>query len=75
MHSLQVSLKTSERVCTQEKAHGKSGKKASQISETGTKRPSTGATKQVIKKVCFEKSCKLCKKHGGVHTMLATKDL
>ncbi len=35
---------------------------------------STGATKQVSKKVCFEKSCKLCKKHGGMHTTHTTKD-
>ncbi len=42
--------------------------------EVGTKRPSTGATKQVPKKVCFKKSCKLCKKHGGAHTTYATKD-
>jgi hypothetical protein len=72
MHSLQASLKAIKRVCTPEKAHAQSGKKASQKS----KRPSTGATKQVSKKVCFKKSCKLCKKHGGMHTitMHATKD-
>jgi hypothetical protein len=29
---------------------------------------------QVPKKVHFEKSCKLCKKHGGTHTTHATKD-
>jgi hypothetical protein len=57
-------------VCTQEKAHAQSGKKASQKS----KHPSTGATKQVPKKVCFEKSFELYKKYGGVHTMHATKD-
>jgi hypothetical protein len=50
------------------------GKKASQKSKTGTKGPSTGAMKQVPKKVCFEKSCKLCKKHGGAHTTHSTKD-
>jgi hypothetical protein len=26
------------------------------------------------KKVHFKKSCKLCKKHGGVHTTHSTKD-
>ena len=26
------------------------------------------------KKVCFKKSCELCKKHGGAHTTHATKD-
>jgi hypothetical protein len=61
-------------MCTQEKAHAQSGKKASVKSKTGNKRPSTGATKQVSKKVHFEKSCKLCKKHGGPLTTHATKD-
>jgi hypothetical protein len=74
MHSLQASLKTVEHVCTLEKAHAQSGKKASWKSKAGTKQPSTGATKQVPKKVCFEKSCKLCKKHGGTHTTHTTKD-
>ncbi len=42
--------------------------------EAGAKRPSNGATKHPHKKVCFEKSCKLCKKYGGMHTTHATKD-
>ncbi len=29
---------------------------------------------RVPKKVCFEKSCELCKKHGGAHNTHATKD-
>jgi hypothetical protein len=74
MHSLEVSLKAIMRMCTQEKAHVQSGKKASQKSVAGNKRPSTGATKKAPKKVCFKMSCKLCKKHGGVHTTHATKD-
>jgi hypothetical protein len=74
MHSPQAYLKAFKRVCTPEKAHVQSGKKASQKSKAGNKRPSNGATKQVSKKVHFEKSCKLCKKHGGVHTTHATKD-
>jgi hypothetical protein len=65
MHLLLTSLEAIERMCTQEKAHAQSGKKASAKSKTGTKWPSTGATKQVSKKVHFEKYCKLCKKHGG----------
>ncbi len=40
----------------------------------GAKRPNTGAMKQVPKKVRFERSCELCKKHGGAHTTHATKD-
>jgi hypothetical protein len=74
MPLLWASLKAIERMCTQEKAHVQSGKKASQKSKAGTKRPSTGATKKVPEKVCFENSCKPCKKHGGMHTTHATKD-
>jgi hypothetical protein len=74
MHSLQASLEAIERVSTPEKAHAPSGKKASHKNEAGAKQPSTGATKQAQKKVSFEKSCKLCKKHGGMHTTHATKD-
>jgi hypothetical protein len=73
MGSLQASLKAIEHVCAQEKAHVQSGKKASQKSKAGTKRHSTGATKQVPKKVHVEKSCELCKKHEGMHTTYATK--
>ncbi len=74
MRSLQASLKAIERVCTPEKAHAPSGKKASHKNEAGAKWPSTGATKQAHKKVRFEKSCKLCKKHRGAHTTHPTKD-
>jgi hypothetical protein len=74
MHSLQASLEAIERMCTLEIAHAQSGKIAYQKSKAGAKRPSNGATKQVPKKVCFKKSCKLCKKHGGVHTTHASKD-
>jgi hypothetical protein len=74
MRSLQASLKAIEHVCTHEKTHASSSKKASHKNKAGAKRPSNGATKQAPKKVCFEKSCKLCKKHGGAHTTHATKD-
>ncbi len=74
MHSLQASLEAIERVCTPKEAHAQSGKKASHKNEARAKWPSTGAMKQVPKKVCFERSCKLCKRHGGAHTMHATKD-
>jgi hypothetical protein len=47
MHALQASLEAIKRMCTQEKANAQSGKKASQKSKAGTKRLSTGATKQV----------------------------
>jgi hypothetical protein len=74
MHSLLTSLEAIEHVCTQEKANASSCEKASQKNETGTKRPSTRATKQVHKKVHFKKHCNLCKKHGGVHTTHNTMD-
>jgi hypothetical protein len=74
MHSLQASLKAIECICTPEKAHVPSGKKASHKNEAGAKQPSNGATKQADKKVHFEKSCKLCKKYGGAHTTHTTKD-
>jgi hypothetical protein len=74
MRSLQASLEAIEHICTPEKAHALSGKKASHKNEAGAKRPSTGAMKQAHKKVRFEKSCKLCKKHGGAHTTHANKD-
>jgi hypothetical protein len=46
MRSIQASLKAIEHLCTPEKAHAPSGKKASHKNEAGAKRPSTGATKQ-----------------------------
>jgi hypothetical protein len=74
MHLLLTPLKAIECVCTQEKAHAISGEKASAKSKTGTKQPSSGSTNRVPKKIRFKKHCKLCKKHGGVHTTHATKD-
>ncbi len=56
MHSLQGSLKAIKRICTPEKSHAPSSKKASHKNEAGAKRPSNGATKQAPKKVRFEKS-------------------
>jgi hypothetical protein len=75
MRSLQASLEAIERVCTSKKAHVQSGEKASQNkNKAGAKHPSPGATKQVPKKIHFERSCELCKKHGVMHTTHATKD-
>jgi hypothetical protein len=74
MHSLQASLKAIECVCTPEKAHAQSGKKVSHKNKAGAKRQSSEATKQAPKKVHFERSCTLCKQHGGAHTTHATKD-
>jgi hypothetical protein len=74
MRTLLASLEAIECVCTHEKAPAPSGEKASQKSEAGAKRPNTGATLRVPKKVCFEKSCELCKKYVGMHTTQASKD-
>jgi hypothetical protein len=74
MRTLLASLEAIECVCTHKKAPAPSGEKASQKSKAGAKRPNTGATLRVPKKVCFKKSCELCKKYGGAHTMHATKN-
>jgi hypothetical protein len=42
--------------------------------EKGKKCPGTESTARVPKKVCFEKHCDLCKKHGGAYTMYNTRD-
>jgi hypothetical protein len=74
MRSLQASLEAIKRVCIPETSHAPSSKKASHKNEARSKQPSNGAIKQAHKKVHFEKSCKLCKKHGGVHITHTTKD-
>jgi hypothetical protein len=74
MHSLQASLEAIKRVYNPEKTNAPSSKKTSHKNRTRAKQPSNGATKQAHKKVCFKKSCKLCKKHGGAHTTHAAKD-
>ncbi len=75
MRTLQASLEAIEHVCgTHEKAHVPFGEKASPKNKAGAKRPSIGAMMRVPKKVRYTKSCKLCKKYGGMHTTHATKD-
>jgi hypothetical protein len=74
MHTLLASFEAIECICTHKKTPVPSGEKASQKSKAGVKRPNTGATLWVPKKVRFKKSCELCKKYGGMHTMHATKD-
>jgi hypothetical protein len=68
MPLLLISLEAIERVCTFEKGKSESSKKSSHKSEKGKKHPGTKATIRVPKKVCFEKHCNLCKKHGGAFT-------
>jgi hypothetical protein len=74
MHSLLTSLEAIERVCTYLKGKSESSKKSSHKSEKGKKCPGTKATVRVPKKVCFEKHCDLCKKHGGAYTTHNTRE-
>jgi hypothetical protein len=77
MRLLLTSLEAIERVCTYEKGESDTFEKSNKSSnkgKKGKKRPGTNSTVRVPKKVCFEKHCKLCKKHGGAHTMHNTCD-
>jgi hypothetical protein len=74
MHLLLTLLEAIERICTYEKGKLESSEKSSHKSKKGKKRPGTKATDRVPKKVCFEKHCDLCKKHGGAYTMHNTCD-
>ncbi len=69
MHSLLNLLEAIECICTYEKGKLESFKKSSHKSKKGKKCPGNKATVRVPKKVCFEKHCNLCKKHGGAYTM------
>jgi hypothetical protein len=68
MHSLQASLEAIERICTTEKTHAPSGKKASHKNKAGVKRPSTGATKQAHKKAIL-RSLASCARNMGVRIL------
>jgi hypothetical protein len=74
MRLLLTSLEVIERACTYEKGESKSSEKSSHKSKKGKKCPGTKATVRVPKKVCFEKHCNLCKKHGGAYTMHNTHE-
>jgi hypothetical protein len=77
MCSLLTFLEAIERVCTYEKGKldtFKKSNKSSNKGEKGKKRPGTNSMVQVPKKVCFEKHCELCKKHGGANTTHNTCD-
>ncbi len=68
MRLLLISLEAIERVCSYEKGKLESSEKFSHKSEKGKKRPGNEAMIRVPKKVCFEKHCDQCKKHGGAYT-------
>jgi hypothetical protein len=74
IRSLLTSLEAIKWVCTYEKGELKSSKKSSHKSKKGKKCPGTKAMVRVPKKVCFEKHCNLCKKHGGAYTTHNTRD-
>jgi hypothetical protein len=77
MRLLLTLLEAIELVCTYEKSKSDTfdeSNKSSNKGEKGKKRPGTNSTVQVPKKVCFEKHCNLCKKHGGAHTMHNTSE-
>jgi hypothetical protein len=67
MRLLLTLLEAIESICTYEKGNSESSKKSSHKSKKGKKCPGTKATVRVPKKVCFEKHCNLCKKHGGAY--------
>jgi hypothetical protein len=68
MRLLLTLLEVIERICTYKKGKLESSEKSSHKSKKGKKCPGTKATVRVPKKVCFEKHCNLCKKHGGAYS-------
>ncbi len=74
MHSLLMSLKAIEHVCTEVKYNAQSSKKASNKGNKGNKQPCTEPVARIPKKACTKKHCNLCKKHGDVHTIHNTRD-
>jgi hypothetical protein len=67
-------LEAIKRVCTYEEGILESSNKSPHKSKKGKKHPGTEAMVRVPKKVCFEKHCNLCKKHGGAYTMHNTRE-
>jgi hypothetical protein len=61
-------------ICTYKKGKLKSSKKSSNKGKKGKKCPGTNSMARISKRVCFEKHCNLCKKHGGAYTMHNTCD-
>jgi hypothetical protein len=74
MRSLITLLEAIECICTYKKGKPESSMKSSNKGKTGKKRPCTNSTARVPKKVCFDKNCDLCKKHGGTYTTHNTRD-
>ena len=74
MRSLLTSLEVIKCICTYEKGELESSEKYSHKSKEGKKRPGNNSMVRVPKKVCFEKHCDLCKKHGGTYTTHNTRE-
>jgi hypothetical protein len=74
MRLLLTLLQAIECICTYKKGKSESSKKSLHKSKKGKKHPGTNSTVRVPKKVCFEKHCNLCKKHGGAYTTHNTRD-
>jgi hypothetical protein len=77
MHLLLTLLEAIECVCTYEKGKPDTFEKSNKSSnkgKKGKKHPGTNSMVRVPKKVCFEKHCNLCKKHGGAHTTHNTSE-
>ncbi len=74
MRLLLTSLDAIKCICTYEKAKPESSEKTSNKGKKGKKCPGADSTARVPKKVCFEKHCDLCMKHGGAYSMHITRD-
>ncbi len=74
MRLLLTLLEAIKRICTYTKGKLESSKKSSNKGKKGKKCPGTNSTARAPKKVCFEKHCNLCKKHGGTYTTHITGD-
>ncbi len=74
MRLLLTLLEAIKCVCTYGKGKLESSEKSSHKSKKGKKHPGTDSTARVPKKVCFEKTCNLCKKHGCMYTTHSTCD-
>jgi hypothetical protein len=74
MRLLLFLLEAIKRICTYKKGKLESSEKSSHKSKKGKKCPGINSTARVLKKVCFEKNCNLCKKHGGMYTTHKTRN-
>jgi hypothetical protein len=74
MRSLLTLLEAIKCVCTYKKGKLESSKKPSNNGKKGKKHPGTKSMARVPKKICFEKHCNLCMKHGGAYTTHNTPD-